>query len=645
MMYDVRRFLTAHWRAILAIAAVWLLLAALFGAYRLFLYAVSVPFAYGRPVCVTDLTPLPNLFGQTPSASYGVSHTDAVRVKGYPIFARQTCISATGPAQEGETELVRSGIFGGGLIAKRYTVATPKRPVVASAAALGQPVSIRDALELRLDGPDVVHRYAVQADGREAGCTVRDTVLRCDIAALGLRQDSQYRLSVKQYFGERRLANVADATVRTALPVNVTQTSLAPQSTVYDRPDRLTLRVNQDLASADVILEAVAGDGARRPVATRTELAGTAIAVIFAQPLGRETRYELTLRTAKATRNGFLEKPYVLPFATSGAPKVSFINIGKRTVGLYSNLVVTFDQPLKAGADYSRLVTLTSGGSGRAASVSADGRTLTIRPHQPLAFCGRIALRLAGDIASSHDVTGKLDWSYASRAICHTVSTIGYSSQGRAIQAYRFGNGPSKVLYMGAMHGDERGTKALMDAWINDLETYPDRVAAHRSIIVIPVVNPDGYAAYTRRNARNVDLNRNFPANNWKSDVTMPGGQLVKAGGGGEALSEPESKALAAFVLAERPRLTLTYHSIGSLVQPNGSGDSSGLAGSYESASPYYLLAVGAATPFDYDTTGAFEDWLHDKLGLPAMVIELGSHTSSEWSGNANAMWKMAQIP
>lgn len=89
------------------------------------------------------------------------------------------------------------------------------------------------------------------------------------------------------------------------------------------------------------------------------------------------------------------------------------------------------------------------------------------------------------------------------------VEVIGQSVLGESISSITIGNGPIKVLMWSQMHGNESTTtKAVFDM----LNTFSD--ASMQSLLdactlkIIPMLNPDGSAAYTRLNANAVDLNR-----------------------------------------------------------------------------------------------------------------------------------------
>jgi protein MpaA len=69
---------------------------------------------------------------------------------------------------------------------------------------------------------------------------------------------------------------------------------------------------------------------------------------------------------------------------------------------------------------------------------------------------------------------------------------------------------------------------------------------------LIPVVNPDGLARHTRKNARGVDLNRNYPYRWADLDGRYESGR--RAG------SEPETQALMTFFREIDPRRVVSIH-------------------------------------------------------------------------------------
>jgi len=127
---------------------------------------------------------------------------------------------------------------------------------------------------------------------------------------------------------------------------------------------------------------------------------------------------------------------------------------------------------------------------------------------------------------------------------------VGHSVKGRAIVAYERGDPSAPVtLVVGVIHGAEPAGLAV----IRRLRTMPLPAGVH--LWLVPTVNPDGLAAGTRQNAHGVDLNRNWPVD-WKHNGVPWDGYYS----GPRPMSEPENRAMRAFILRVKPELTIWYH-------------------------------------------------------------------------------------
>jgi len=254
--------------------------------------------------------------------------------------------------------------------------------------------------------------------------------------------------------------------------------------------------------------------------------------------------------------------------------------------------------------------------------------------------CGDVTIGVGDTLQNEHGVTGGSQWRFATRTVCQMQTTIGTSVKGRSIVAYSFGSGSEKVLYTGAIHGGEASTRSLLLRWVDELEANPRAIPTHKTVVVVPTINPDGVASGSRTNANNVDLNRNFATSDWKSDITTTSNAPFPGGGGMSALSEPEARATANFVARLRPQLVLSYHSIGGLLAANGVGSSMNRAGQYAQLSGY-ANTTGSSDTFEYGISGTADDYYGQVLGVPSMLIELGSHTYHQFERNKAAMWAM----
>ena len=89
------------------------------------------------------------------------------------------------------------------------------------------------------------------------------------------------------------------------------------------------------------------------------------------------------------------------------------------------------------------------------------------------------------------------------------LSVIGYSKEKRPIYLLNRGNGPIKILLWSQMHGNESTTTKALCQLLELLENKAHQGLLNKlTIRIIPQLNPDGAARYTRYNANNIDLNR-----------------------------------------------------------------------------------------------------------------------------------------
>ena len=94
------------------------------------------------------------------------------------------------------------------------------------------------------------------------------------------------------------------------------------------------------------------------------------------------------------------------------------------------------------------------------------------------------------------------------------VKEAGQSIEGRSIYLAKIGNGPKTVLLWSQMHGDEpTATMALMDIFnffsaSDEFDPFRQRLLSALTLYFIPMLNPDGAEKFQRRNALDIDLNR-----------------------------------------------------------------------------------------------------------------------------------------
>jgi protein MpaA len=188
---------------------------------------------------------------------------------------------------------------------------------------------------------------------------------------------------------------------------------------------------------------------------------------------------------------------------------------------------------------------------------------------------------------------------------------LGTSVKGRPIYAYRVGDPDAKVtaVAMSTFHGNEPATRQILRS-IRD-----GRKVRGIDLWLIPTINPDGLARHTRKNARGVDLNRNFPWRWADLDGNYESGRAPA--------SEPETRALMRFVKVVRPRFVVSFH------QPLNGVDTS-----VRSVRRFALrLARGLELPRKRLVCGGvchgtFTQWYNHRIEGKAVTVEYGDRPS-----------------
>lgn len=219
------------------------------------------------------------------------------------------------------------------------------------------------------------------------------------------------------------------------------------------------------------------------------------------------------------------------------------------------------------------------------------------------------------------------------------VITLGQSVQGRPIVAHQLGQGPIWRAMIGAIHGAyEWNTAALMTRTLDHLIANPADLPEEITLFIVPVANPDGYAAGRdsiagRTNANRVDLNRNWDYR-WQADAFF-GWRPIS--GGSTPFSEPESVIVRDFIMDNLISEVIFYHSAYPAV----------FAGAGITNTQVVSLAqdIAEATGYPYRPdgipgqimTGNAIDWL-TMNGVNAIEIELTNHSGLDWPQNLRGL-------
>ena len=610
------------------------ILLALVVIFIIFIQVKPVQFSYGGDTCAQQLTLFPNLSKLTDEKSgFSVSYKQVTKLGNIQLFSAQTCFTAKQAPSVGDTKL-SVALYGGWFGKKTYKLTVSAPPAV-STNILSQPIVTTRSLVIPLSVSDSTFSYQLKTGDKTTVCLVKDTTIQCDIKSLNLLQGQSYNIKLVRIFDGKVVSILLDKTISTIKATNVTGSSIAQDEVIFDSTKTFTFDFDKNVVKSTIILEKVSSNK-HTPVAVTATYDGKRITVSSKTDFERGTSYQFTIDQLEAVDGSTLIAPYKLGFMMSNGPVVIGVNVDTYGIALTKTIVLTFDQTLSSSQDIANFVST----SGIPTTISrADNQVFITYGGAPM--CTDLSIQIRSGLQSNYGIVQNNTWSFSTRTVCHTISTIGYSVEGRSINAYIFGSGSQTILYTGSIHGNELSAKYLMNAWIDELELNAGNIPANKTLIVIPSLNPDGNAANTRNNADNVDLNRNFPVSDWQTDIYSPTNQLIPGGGGPTPLSEPESQAIAAYTLQLMPKLTMSFHSSAGYAIGNQYGDSAALANTYAQLAGYSDM-TGDPDAFSYPITGTYDDWMREECGLTSVLVELSSNTSSQFDRNKDALWTMA---
>ncbi|GHV13719.1 hypothetical protein FACS1894219_08910 [Clostridia bacterium] len=245
-------------------------------------------------------------------------------------------------------------------------------------------------------------------------------------------------------------------------------------------------------------------------------------------------------------------------------------------------------------------------------------------------------------------------------------TSIGKSYIGKDLDVLTIGTGEKKVIYIGSHHGMEWITTLLLMKFTEELcksASYHEKsggvdidyLLEMRTIIIVPMLNPDGVELslggvgrnnpvasrlfamnggsddFTRwqANARGVDLNHNYNANSAKlreieiaTGITEPGPTRF---GGDHPESEPETSALTSYIRKTDGIMSLTaLHTQGEEIYWR--------YGDYDPPKARSLAAMLAretgyslGDPLEQIASyGGCKDWFIEEFNRPGFTIECG---------------------
>ena len=201
---------------------------------------------------------------------------------------------------------------------------------------------------------------------------------------------------------------------------------------------------------------------------------------------------------------------------------------------------------------------------------------------------------------------------------------IGQSRLGRDIATLTLGQGDKKIYLNATHHGNEpAATEALLGVTgfliSQSKRTDISQLLASTTIVIQPLVNPDGHAARTRGDATGLDLNRDYwsPANPEQARFTSIETRLVRQ-----------------LMGRHKFHVAASWHAgMEGILWPWGwTQEAPSQFQMFENLSRAMAHAMGLSvfkqSWSDYPTTGEFTDWAWAKHKTAALTVEVSSETA-----------------
>ena len=207
------------------------------------------------------------------------------------------------------------------------------------------------------------------------------------------------------------------------------------------------------------------------------------------------------------------------------------------------------------------------------------------------------------------------------------------SADRRPIESLTLGSGPMRIAILASLHGDESQSTALVEELANYLHQHP-RNLQNATVLLVKCPNPDGFSVHSPYNVHGVDINRNFPADNWKLL------ELNRAG------CKPKSEAETQVAV----RLLTDFHpSLVVHVKDSRRGGVVNFEGNVAARAEQMAdqLSCRVVEGLGAKTSGSIENFALTRLACPSLTLLLIREQTDQaaWIKNRDALLSLCDTP
>jgi protein MpaA len=200
-------------------------------------------------------------------------------------------------------------------------------------------------------------------------------------------------------------------------------------------------------------------------------------------------------------------------------------------------------------------------------------------------------------------------------------------------QAKSNNNANKTILFIGVFHGEEPEGEPLINRLMDSIKINSELIKNNK-ILFIPCLNPDGKEINTRGNSNGVDLNRNFPTENWKLSK-----EKDEFYSGNDPASEIETKFIIDVMKNYKPDIIITLHTPYKIV--NYDGPAKDLAEKISELNGYPVQS-----DIGYPTPGSFGTYAGVERNIPVITLEMPDKTNIDqlWKENKEAFFYILSL-
>jgi len=207
-----------------------------------------------------------------------------------------------------------------------------------------------------------------------------------------------------------------------------------------------------------------------------------------------------------------------------------------------------------------------------------------------------------------------------------TWSRFFRSTDRRPIESMILGSGPDRIAVLASLHGDEMQSVSLVEELARTLRQHPEYLKT-ATVLLVKCPNPDGYISHSPYNINGVDLNRNFPAANWK--------ELRNTRAGARAASEAETRVVVRLLADFHPRLLVHLKDSRHAGVVNYEGDVESRAKQIGGR-----ISAQVVQGLGEKTSGSVENYAFTRLSCSSLTLLLAREASDEtaWARNRDML-------